>query len=551
MADTYYYTVSFSVKDSTGTEIYPQGTSFNLSITDEAKYRIIIWKNGNRLTDITAGTPTATTAMTAVTGSLVTGIFIPPNGASMVTGNSKWSTSGSGINSSWCCTIKASDTALVKALNPIPTDLVKWQDVYQVWHWVPIKGGTVVPTVTFSRAASTAPKVPAGSQLILDLALQQPKNIYTMSGDPVNFTVAPNVEFISPCVGATTSYWISPLMIPITKPPTSIGGHTTFSNTYTYEIRFYNKDGSAGAPADKATSLKEYNQKILSYKSGAHCPSNVAAATAPNPNSNNNLNTSNVPGSITYNPPSNKYTRSEPFYGGASALGYMYQDDSTAAAVNTTGTFNTKWGFRFTYNPTTFSYGTQSSSNLDVTSFAKDPANLVGGTTIVTLQLYLNRIYDFQYLPVSSVGTRDYLNLYPDKEKLGGLRAEDRLGILSRGTEYDLEFLYRIVNGNPRNNLVLGKDSTALSADFGYITGAPFILHLNNNLEYFCSIQTLTVTHAMFTPDMIPMVTVVDLQLMRYPGLDSTTEMSTVNNLISTSASVNQAIATPPKKPKG
>ena len=85
MADTYYYTVSFSVKDSTGTEIYPQGTSFNLSITDEAKYRIIIWKNGNRLTDITAGTPTATTAMTAVTGSLVTGIFIPPNGASMVT----------------------------------------------------------------------------------------------------------------------------------------------------------------------------------------------------------------------------------------------------------------------------------------------------------------------------------------------------------------------------------------------------------------------------------------------------------------------------------
>jgi len=572
MADTYYYKVSFSILDSiTGIKYYPAGSSFTLSASEEAMYHIEIYKNNTRvqaLTSTTLGDNTA--AMTKVAGALVSGVPLPPYKTSNIQGTTTWNAVQQGNSAAnWLSYVQLSTLgpALVKPLNPPPANLVQYQDSSGVWHNIPQAPGNVTPTVSFSISASVAPKTPTGTALTSDLKLQNPSNVFnTLTGQTAVFTYPQNTTFVSKCAGATTAYWISPLIIPVITPATTILGQRQWDGkTYSYEIRFYNKDGSAGDHTVKFTNLKDFTIHTLFYSTGANCPVNTVAATNPNPNpnpsSNSTRNGTIGNGSITFNPPNNIKTRSDP-YGIKSAgktsspnaiakLGYIYQDNSTAQAINTdaSGGFNTLWGFKFTYNPTTFNYGTQSSSNLDVTTFAKDPANLIGGNTVINLELYLNRIADFQDL---TTGTKaaDVQELYPVLDsKFTGVDDNAVSGILSRGTEYDLEFLYRVVNGNPRQNNVLGDSTSAtdMSADFGYITGVPFKLHLNDNLVYFCSIQTLNVTHVMFTPSMVPMLSVVSLSLMRYPGVNGA-EAATVSNLISASNTVNQSLTTPPKK---
>jgi hypothetical protein len=91
------------------------------------------------------------------------------------------------------------------------------------------------------------------------------------------------------------------------------------------------------------------------------------------------------------------------------------------------------------YNPTTISYQT-SGVPYDFTNTA-DVATLITGNMQVSLQLYLNRIVDLTELTSKRSPTKS-----PYTPPLSEAAKQ---GILNRGTEYDIEFLYRVCNGDP------------------------------------------------------------------------------------------------------
>ena len=195
--------------------------------------------------------------------------------------------------------------------------------------------------------------------------------------------------------------------------------------------------------------------------------------------------------------------------------GRLFQDSAAAKALNNNKKLKLAsdagpkiWGFRFMYNPQSFSYSTSSNNSIDWTLGSADVATLLEGNQNVSFQLYLNRIVDMTAL------TRSYTNGYPRT-----LEQEEVDGILNRGTEYDIEFLYRVLNGDPtEGNLLLNPSYKGKTADFGYTTGIPCWLYLNENYRLYGSVAGFQVNHVMFTRDMIPMLSTVDITFTRYPA---------------------------------
>ena len=177
------------------------------------------------------------------------------------------------------------------------------------------------------------------------------------------------------------------------------------------------------------------------------------------------------------------------------------------------------WGFRFMYNPDGFSYSTSSNNSIDWTLGSKDPATVLSGNQTVRFQLYINRIADMSYLLDLKANPS---SMYVDQRTAYGreLDSTEIEGLLNRGTEYDLEFLYRVLNGDPlKNPLLFNPNYSGVTSDFGYTTAVPCWLYLNENLRYYGSVASFDVTHRIFTPNMVPMLSIVDITFARYPAL--------------------------------
>jgi hypothetical protein len=213
---------------------------------------------------------------------------------------------------------------------------------------------------------------------------------------------------------------------------------------------------------------------------------------------------------------------------GAKSLNRTYK--KAAKTVSGTAGNNSIWGFRAIYNPTTFSYSTAANTDVDWTLGAKDPAILLAGNQTVSFDLYLNRIADMSVVRPAKLGAGpiDYTAaMYPRP-----LDAEEVNGLYHRGTEYDLEYLYRVITGDPEDkNLLLSPKYRALggkTADLGYTTAVPCWLYLNENMRYYGSVASIQVNHVMFDLRMVPMLTVVTITFARYPASDQGADPKTL-----------------------
>jgi hypothetical protein len=198
----------------------------------------------------------------------------------------------------------------------------------------------------------------------------------------------------------------------------------------------------------------------------------------------------------------------------AGELGRIYQDKNSATAVNLNPELSKKgelWGFRFMYNPTTISYQT-SGVPYDYTDTA-DVATLLTGNMQVSLQLYLNRIVDLTELTSKRTPTKS-----PYTPPLSNDAKE---GILNRGTEYDIEFLYRVCNGDPSTTTGLDPllGYPGITADSGLLKLVPVWLHLHNSYKIFGAVSNLSVNHVLFDKRMVPMLSTVDITINRYPAI--------------------------------
>jgi hypothetical protein len=217
-------------------------------------------------------------------------------------------------------------------------------------------------------------------------------------------------------------------------------------------------------------------------------------------------------------------------------LGVMYTDPQLASYTKVEGTneykvdttrsaIKNQWGFRFLYNPTTWNYSF-GADNSGIDWGRGNPNNtiLVAGTGTISLQLLIDRVADMNTVRYWDRNGRTNpvgLPYYPVT-----LTEEQCAGLLYRGTEYDLEYLFRVLNNNLSENPMFGTAGTAtsatkgletLSANLGYVTSLPFMLKFNDQLRYKVVLTGLSVNHDIFTKEMIPTRTVVNLQLERIP----------------------------------
>ena len=298
--------------------------------------------------------------------------------------------------------------------------------------------------------------------------------------------------------------------------------------TYNRVIKFYKKDGSAGATATPCgTDYKKVLQYLLDFKSGIFCPSNRKAITG-----SSSFNTTAYTGP-RWNPPNHKGTRGdshgERTAGGHAAkdtrLGYIYSNtDYKSSTLNkpvlmsTTGkspiAANAAWGFRFHYNPGDFSYNTSVMEGLNIESIQIDPSNIIPGNTNITLGLVLNRQLDTHLLDPANPERSKWASHYETSSVRGSLTEDQLNNFWTRGTEYDLEFFYRIVSAmDPTKRTLLTNGD--ITSDLGFVTVQPFWLTLHDNMNYFVKLQNISVFHRAFTKNMVPYLTEVTLTMTR------------------------------------
>ena len=215
--------------------------------------------------------------------------------------------------------------------------------------------------------------------------------------------------------------------------------------------------------------------------------------------------------------------------------GRIIQDNNGAAVLNNNPDKlklpqGDRWGFRFMYNPTVIKYGTASNNSVDWTLGSKDKGTLINGNSTVSFELYLNRIADMSYLRDRYDITTPANPYAPQDSDVYGreLEWDEIQGILNRGTEYDIEFLYRVLNGDPiKNSLLFNADYKGYTADFGYTTATPCWLYLNENMRYFGSVTGFSVDHVIFDLNMVPMLSVVNVNFARYPAMFDSNDSKT------------------------
>ena len=223
----------------------------------------------------------------------------------------------------------------------------------------------------------------------------------------------------------------------------------------------------------------------------------------------------------------------ETYIGTRPERGRIFQDAVTAKVMNiekiskkTQNGNALQWGFRFMYNPEMISYENSDNSGVDWTYGSKDKSILLAGSQTISFDLLINRIPDMSYLQVmrNSPQTWNQLSLsQPSIPSVYGrfLETYEIDGILKRGTEYDIEFLYRVLTGDPLpNSLLLEKGSTQLTADIGYTTKVPVWLFLNENMRLFGSVSSISVVHRIFNQNMVPMLSRLSIGFQRYPAYE-------------------------------
>lgn len=184
-------------------------------------------------------------------------------------------------------------------------------------------------------------------------------------------------------------------------------------------------------------------------------------------------------------------------------LGRIIQDRTAMGAA---AELTSRWGFRFLYNPTTIS---TSASRVD--SFYIDPRSasnrVVSGINQnfqqISFQVLLDRVPD---LMADNLRDDDYAPR---------LKAGDKSGLLKYGTHWDLEALFRVCNG------VWDLKDMGKTGNIGVLFPANARLLLGKE-NYFGFIQGVNYTDVMFTQDMIPVRTRVDINFRRHVDIEAT-----------------------------
>jgi hypothetical protein len=233
-----------------------------------------------------------------------------------------------------------------------------------------------------------------------------------------------------------------------------------------------------------------------------------------------------------------------------------YVGPSSAPDYTTTGIYSppagqkgvsNKYGFQFMWNPETFSQNT--AVNMSITPSGSDPSsNLTGfaaANSTMSFTLRLDRTNDFACAKslvkgkIKSGTTDRELDKY--LEKLSGLAdivpfytvgnltpstpvsvEENIVNLLTYGTEADLEFLYRTINGTGWTGIG-GRETS----NIGYLMPSLIRLDLGNQ-NFVGVVSDIQVNHIGFTRDLVPIRTDVNITVDLRANIQQTTNNGAV-----------------------
>jgi hypothetical protein len=178
-------------------------------------------------------------------------------------------------------------------------------------------------------------------------------------------------------------------------------------------------------------------------------------------------------------------------------LGRIIQHEMAAgrAAVN-----DARYGFRFLYNPTEVSIASDRNDAFIADSRSTTNAVISGidqNFQVITFQLLLNRMADV----LGDATAEDY-----DPAIL----PEDMEGIKKYGTHWDLEILYRVCNG------VFTLKDRGRTADIGVLIPSNARLLMGRDENYFGFVEAVSYTDRIFSKNMIPVLTDVNITFRRH-----------------------------------
>jgi hypothetical protein len=217
---------------------------------------------------------------------------------------------------------------------------------------------------------------------------------------------------------------------------------------------------------------------------------------------------------------------------------FLANYDTSANAKDTVGQFDPQlYGFKFLYNPTTvgMAWGSMAAMSPDYEASGQDVFNpIMSGlaSSTVAFTLMLNRIEDITLLKQQSNGPalsdvqaefrRTQILAANEKVKSSygpSVDSADLAELYKRGTMYDLEYLFKTINGP---NATFQSSLNGLTADKGWIRPQIVELHLGESLRYRVRITDLSVNHAVFDSRMVPVLSTVNITFARFPDFSGT-----------------------------
>jgi hypothetical protein len=209
-------------------------------------------------------------------------------------------------------------------------------------------------------------------------------------------------------------------------------------------------------------------------------------------------------------------------YVGPTAMASSTTGIYTPSAKTTPPSSNNKFGFQFVWNPETYSQTT--GVNMSITPSASDPTlpltGFAAANSEITFTLRLDRTNDFaaakgQFDKIYSPGSDriydevdNYVSTLASSYSVGGslgsaspTSADINLKIrelLLYGTEADLEYLYKVINGDKWTG-VGGRNTS----NIGYLM--PSLIRIDLGQQKFVGIiSNISVNHLAFTKSMVP-----------------------------------------------
>ena len=190
-------------------------------------------------------------------------------------------------------------------------------------------------------------------------------------------------------------------------------------------------------------------------------------------------------------------------------LGRIIQHEMSAgyAALN-----ENRWGFRFLYNPTSVTVSASRNDSVYINPASVHNAVISGinqNFQVITFRVFLNRKPDVFARPLSGQDYGPPIDQY------------DIEGLQRYGTHWDLMALYRVCNGE------WNLDDRGKTSDVGLIIPASARLLLGQ-LNLFGFVESIGWNDELFSGDMVPILTTVDIQYRRHVDIKDVAAFTTL-----------------------